>query len=239
MIPEIVPLGDRALLVNFQQKINSMVHQQVLDLLSEIENQNISGVTFLQPAYCSLTIGFNPAYLKYSELKRMISELCQRPVEHVQASRRLVTLPVCYEEPYALDLKEISTSTGLDKNELVDLHTKPLYQVFMIGFLPGFPYLGVLPEKLRLPRLTTPRLQVPERSVGIAGLQTGIYPVSSPGGWNILGMTPVPVFNVYSDKPFLFKTGDQVKFKAIGNEEYQMTLEQIANDAFDWESLYG
>lgn len=221
MIPKVAPLGDQAMLVSYPADISFNTHHRVLGLLSGIERRQIEGITFLQPAYCSLTIGFDPTLVGYAQLKQVVRELCHEKVEPKPFKGRLIRIPVCYEEPFALDLKEISVQTGLKKKEIIDLHTSCHYQVFMLGFLPGFPYLGVLPEILHVPRKKTPRLKVPEGAVGIAGLQTGIYPASSPGGWNILGSTPLAVFDVSSEDPFLLRAGDQVKFQAIGMEEYQ------------------
>ena len=226
MIPKVAPLGDQAMLVSYPSTINSNTHQQVLALQSAIERQQVTGITFLQPAYCSLTIGFDPNLVGYAQLKQIVRKLCDKTVDPKAVKGRLISIPVCYEEPYALDLKEISNQTGLKKKEIIDLHTSNQYQVFMLGFLPGFPYLGVLPEILHLPRKKTPRLKIPEGSVGIAGLQTGIYPASSPGGWNILGNTPLPIFDASTEDPFLLRAGDLVRFKAIGIEEYQRIKDQ-------------
>jgi inhibitor of KinA len=146
---------------------------------------------------------------------------------------------VCYEEPYALDLQEVSKFSGLTPKEIIELHTGETYRVYMLGFLPGFPYLGVLPKALQLPRKRTPRVNVPERSVGIAGQQTGIYPSGSPGGWNILGNTPLPIFNSSSDSPFLLQVGDKVKFKVVSSREYQKLHQQIQHQVFNWEAIYG
>ncbi len=239
MIQEMVPLGDSALLVNFESQISIKIHQQVLSLVSEIEHRQLVGITFLQPAYCSLAIGFDPAKLSFLELKSTVRKISQKLISHSKSDGRLIHLPVCYQPPYALDLDEISQRTGLTKEEIVDRHTGISYQVFMLGFLPGFPYLGILPKPLQVPRKETPRLQIPERSVGIAGLQTGIYPSSSPGGWNILGVTPVPVFNGSNKNPFLLRVGDRVKFQAIGMDEYKSAVRLIAEGAFDWDTLYG
>ena len=109
----------------------------------------------------------------------------------------------------------------------------------MLGFLPGFPYLGILPDFLQFPRKEDPRLNVPDRSVGLAGAQTGIYPFKSPGGWNIIGRTPLPIFNAEHDDPFLFKTGDEVQFLAISNEEYQMIEAEIEDGTYDWDGING
>lgn len=239
MSPEIMPLGDRALLVNFEQKIDPYIHSQVMDLLAKVEEASVDGVTFTLPAYCSVTIGFDPKKISYLDLKPTIVTLLKQPATKSTISSRSLTLPVCYEEPYALDLPEILKFSGLTPKEIIELHTGETYRVYMLGFLPGFPYLGVLPKALQFPRKRNPRLQVPERSVGIAGQQTGIYPSGSPGGWNILGNTPLPIFNSSSDSPFLLQVGDQVTFKEISSREYQKLHQQIQHQAFNWDTIYG
>jgi len=239
MSPEIMPLGDRALLVNFEQKIDPDIHSQVMDLSAKVEEASVDGVTFTLPAYCSVTIGFDPKKVSYLDLKPTIVTMLKQPATKSTISSRSLTLPVCYEEPYALDLPEISKFSGLTPKKIIELHTGEIYRVYMLGFLPGFPYLGVLPKALQFPRKRNPRLQVPERSVGIAGQQTGIYPSGSPGGWNILGNTPLPIFNSSSDSPFLLQAGDQVKFKVISSREYQKLHQQIQHQAFNWDTIYG
>lgn len=239
MSPEIMSLGDRALLVNFDQKIDPDIHSQVMDLSAKVEEASVDGVTFTLPAYCSVTIGFDPKKVSYLDLKPTIINLLKQPATGSTVSSRSLTLPVCYEEPYALDLQEVSKFSGLTPKEIIELHTGETYRVYMLGFLPGFPYLGVLPKALQLPRKRTPRVNVPERSVGIAGQQTGIYPSGSPGGWKILGNTPLPIFNSSSDNPFLLQVGDQVKFKVISSREYQKLHQQIQHQVFNWEAIYG
>ncbi len=239
MSPEIMSLGDRALLVNFDQIIDPDIHSQVMDLSAKVEEASVDGVTFTLPAYCSVTIGFDPKKVSYLDLKPTIINLLKQPATGSTVSSRSLTLPVCYEEPYALDLQEVSKFSGLTPKEIIELHTGETYRVYMLGFLPGFPYLGVLPKALQLPRKRTPRVNVPERSVGIAGQQTGIYPSGSPGGWKILGNTPLPIFNSSSDNPFLLQVGDQVKFKVISSREYQKLHQQIQHQVFNWEAIYG
>jgi len=239
MTAELVPLGDTALLVNFQQKIDPEVLRLVMDLFGKVEQSRIPGIKFIVPAYCSLTVGYDPKIISYPVLKHRLRKLLKQPQSATAVSGKSFIIPVCYQEPYALDMSEVSKASGLSKDEIIDIHTAGSYRVYMLGFLPGFPYLGILPEKLQFPRRPRPRVKIQERSVGIAGKQTGIYPSDSPGGWNILGSTPISVFNPRSDDPFLFSTGDQVQFKPVSNEEYHGIRREIENNTFNWETLYG
>lgn len=238
MNPEIVPLGDRAVLVNFQQTIHPEIHTQVMNLNSRTKDASIAGITFIQPAYCSLTLGYDPRKISFQELKALIRDLLSQPTKQPEAPARRLDLPVCYQGEFAPDLNEIANRSELEAEEIIRLHTGMRYQVFMLGFLPGFPYMGILPEELQVSRKNTPRMKVAERSVGIAGLQTGVYPVESPGGWNIIARTPVPLFEVSTEHPFLFQPGDQVKFMAVSPAEYQEIREAVRNQSFDRSSLY-
>ena len=234
---EILPLGDNALLINFDQQIDPEVHQQVVDLSEKLTAAHIRGIIYVQPAYCSLTIGYDHSEIEYQELKRSIQEI-EPPAKVADMPGRSLVLPVCYQAPYNLDLSEISKNAGLSEQEIIRLHTTTTYRVYLLGFLPGFPYLGVLPEQLHFSRRAQPRIKISERSVGIAGKQTGIYPSESPGGWNILGRTPLPIFRTDSEHPFLFKTGDQVKFEAINSQTYTTIRQDIEQATFDWQSIY-
>ena len=238
MALEMVPLGDNALLINFQQQIDPIIHQQVVDLSNKVTKAKIPGVSYIQPAYCSLTVGYDNAIIKYSDLRKAIQKIDHQPSDNNDLNGRSLTIPVCYQQPYSLDLAEISKFSGLNQKEIIQLHTGTTYRVYMVGFLPGFPYLGVLPKPLQFPRQTQPRVKVAKRSVGIAGLQTGIYPADSPGGWHILGSTPIPIFRVNSEDPFLFRTGDQVKFQEISDQVYQKISMEVEQSLFDWDSLY-
>jgi inhibitor of KinA len=238
MEPAIVPFSDRAVLVNFEQRIDYQIHGQVMDLLSELKNTSIAGLTFTIPAYCSLTVGYDPKQISYRDLKQVIRHSLSQPAAEIHSDVRRLDLPVCYEREFAPDLKEISTHSGFEPEEIIRMHTGKTYRVFMLGFLPGFPYMGILEEGLQLPRKHKPRMKVAERSVGIAGLQTGIYPAESPGGWNIIGRTPVPVFDVANKDPFLFQPGDQVRFRPVDSPEYSRIRQAIRDKTFDFNSLY-
>ena len=236
---EVLPFGESAVLINFEQKIDFATHQMVMGVCNNLEAASIEGITFIAPAYCSITMGYAPQKIKYQQLKSSLRNLLEQPVSTKSLSRRLINLPVCYEEPYALDLTEISEFSGLNRKEVVALHTSQTYQVYMLGFLPGFPYLGILPELLHFPRKDSPRFKVPERSVGIANAQTGIYPSESPGGWHIIGSTPLPIFDTSRNELFLFKAGDEVKFYPIGLQEYDSVQTEILDGCYNWEAIYG
>lgn len=213
--------GDRAVLINFEQRIDPNINQQVHALSQTIDQAQISGVEDLIPAYCSLTVTFDPDTLGFEGLCEKIQNLVNKiGASDIQLSQRKLTIPVCYDGVHAPDMQEIMKQTGLSKKEIIKLHTDTSFQVYMLGFLPGFVFMGILPEKLKVSRKQSPRLKVPPRSVGLAGLQTGIYPSESPGGWQLIGQTPLEIFRPHDKEPFLFQPGDEVRFEAISEEEY-------------------
>lgn len=212
--------GDKAVLVNFDQKIDPEVNLKVIRLYTQLEKSKVKGIAYFIPAYCSLTIGYDPSLVAYEKMVSLIHSIDLESVEDVFPSK-LLEIPVCYHENFAWDMQEVSLQTGLDPDRIVGIHTSIEFQVYMVGFLPGFPYLGRLPETLHCSRKTNPRLKVPALSVAIAGAQAGIYPVASPGGWQIIGRTLLPVFRPWAEEPFLLKAGDKVRFYAITLEEYE------------------
>ena len=225
MKPIIKTYGDQALLLNFEQKIDPTINSEVVYLKNAIEEANIDGVTFLIPAYCSLTIGYNPSIIDHDILVEVIKQIITNSLEKsnktsTKQSNRQIQIPVCYETPYALDLQALSEEKGIAVEKIIELHTSQKYKAYMLGFLPGFVFMGKIPIELECNRKVTPRLRVPASSVGIAGFQTGIYPTVSPGGWQILGRTPLKIFNPQKEHPFLFQAGDEVTFYAITSEEF-------------------
>ncbi|MFK7983339.1 MAG: 5-oxoprolinase subunit PxpB [Saprospiraceae bacterium] len=225
MIPTIKLYGDQAILINFEQKIDPAINAAVIALKNAIEAAAISGITFMIPAYCSLTIGYNPAIIEYKILVKVIEQIIatqpNNPTDNpAQKEGRQLKIPVCYELPYALDLLELSETKELSVDKIIELHTSQTYKVYMLGFMPGFTFMGKIVPALECKRKLSPRLQVPASSVGIAGFQTGIYPTTSPGGWQILGRTPLKIFNPQKANPFLFQAGDEVTFYPIAKEEF-------------------
>ena len=235
----IIPYGDSALLINFEQVIDPRVNENVIELTRVIEHSKIDGITFLVPAYCSLAIGFQPEQVTFQQLKKRVESLSTEIYKQPLPELKKITIPVCYQDEFALDKQEVIRYTKLSWDEIKKLHISSSYRVYMLGFLPGFVYLGSLPEKLKSPRKTTPRLKVPALSVGLAGLQTGIYPSDAPGGWQIIGKTPIRIFDDRNSNPFLFEAGMQVTFKEVTKEEFHDIETKVDSNHFDMSSLYG
>ncbi|HEX9651959.1 MAG TPA: 5-oxoprolinase subunit PxpB [Cyclobacteriaceae bacterium] len=235
----IIPYGDSALLINFEQVIDPQVNENVIELAKVIEHSNIAGVTFLVPAYCSLAIGFQPERITFQQLKKLTENLNSNISKHQHPESKKISIPICYESEFALDKQEVMSYTNLSWDEIKQLHLSISYRVYMLGFLPGFVYMGSLPEKLESPRKKIPRLKVPALSVGLAGFQTGIYPLDAPGGWQIIGKTPIRIFDNRNRNPFLFEPGMLVTFKEITEDEFYYMATEVDNRNFDLSSLYG
>lgn len=230
--------GDSALLVNFEQKIAPETNRSVIALSQAVEAAQIRGVRFCVPAYCSLTIGYNSRIIRYDKLCQLLELMASRLEKEITSTKnRTLRIPVCYEEPYALDFPDLSRQTGLSRQEIIHLHTTTLFRVYMLGFLPGFAYMGRLPEALYCTRKTTPRLRIPAQSVGTAGYQTGIYPSQAPGGWQIIGRTPIKIFDGEKENPFLFQAGDRINFQAISNNAFKQIEQEISSGVFKLETL--
>lgn len=234
------PFGNQAILVNFSTQIDPAINQQVIQLYQALKNAPIIGITNYIPAYCSLTVGFDPQQITFLQLSKTIRQLAENPppLEATASAPKLI-IPVCYEPPFALDMDEVLHQTQLSQSTLIQLHCQTLFQVYMLGFLPGFAYLGKVPTALSCLRKPRPRLKVPAGAVGLAGQQTGIYPSSSPGGWQIIGQTPLPIFAPNAKQPFLLQVGDKVQFKAIDKHHFQQIKDDISKEEFNWKDIYG
>ncbi len=210
------PFGDSALLLNFEQQIEEGIHAKVMATAEAIKQSRWPELTFLTPSYCSLTVGFDPKKISSSAFQEKIELLdIGNNSPFSNTNNKVIEVPVHYGGTVGPDITEVEEFTGLTTDEIIALHTSVEYKVYMIGFLPGFPYMGRLPKKLHCPRKAKPRLRVPAQSVGLAGMQTGIYPSEAPGGWQIIGRTPLKIFEGSQGNPFYFKAGDTVKFYAI------------------------
>lgn len=220
----IKPLGDSALLIEFEQKISSEINKEVTSLYKCIKNASISGVTDFIPAYCSLTICYDMQQIRYQILKEQVELLYSQKESFVltETASEPIVIPVCFEETYAPDLNFVCEYHKITSQSFIQQYTAPTYRVYMLGFLPGFTYMGRLPEMLFTPRKKTPRLRVPEGSVGLAGIQTGVYPSQAPGGWQLIGRTPIKMFDPNRESPFLCKQGDSVKFEEISREQFEV-----------------
>lgn len=212
--PRIAPLGDAALTVEFGDRIDPAINGRVIALAEMLRLAPFAGMIETVPTFRSLLVHYDPLQLNFATLASRLRQHLD-DLQGGQIRTREVTIPVCYGGDLAPDLPEVAVLTGLAADEVVRLHASATYRVYMIGFLPGFPYMGVLPERLRLPRLATPRLRVPPRTLAIATDMTAIYPLESPGGWRLIGTVPVDLFDITRDPPALLRPGDCVRFRAV------------------------
>jgi KipI family sensor histidine kinase inhibitor len=206
--------GDRALVIEFGDTIDRRLSGAVLRLAASIAAADIPGIVETVPSFRSLLVHYDPLLTSRTELQRSIASLLDRaPEPHRDA--RLWHIPFCAEAEFAPDLAEVARLAGLTPEDVVARHSAVRYHVYMLGFLPGFPYLGDLPAELALPRRADPRLRVPAGSIAIATSLTAIYPFESPGGWHLIGTTPIRLFDVARPRPALLAAGDMVEFEPI------------------------
>lgn len=208
----IKPLGDCALLMEMGGQISAPVNQRVHALHALLQAGQKSGFVESVPAYCTLLVEYDPLVLSYQEASEWVRGLAARVDTSFTRTARRVEVPVQYGGASGPDLDSVAATKGISPDEVIRLHSEPEYVVYMMGFTPGFPYLGILDERLHMPRRDSPRVHVPAGSVAIAAEQTGIYPIESPGGWHLIGQTKLTLFEPLSDSPFLFAPGDRVKF---------------------------
>lgn len=218
--------GDRGLLVEYGDAIDPDVNTKVRVMARAIEQEQLNGLLELVPTYRSLMILYDLAVTDPTRLTGAVRALEGRLSDIEIPAPDRVEIPVCYGGEFGPDMTHVGRRHGLTERQVIDRHAGTVYRVYLIGFTPGFPYMGILPHELRVPRLETPRTMVPAGSVGIANEQTGIYPVDSPGGWNIIGRTPFRLFDPMRQVPFLLKAGDLVRFVPIGRDEYDRMAEE-------------
>ncbi|WP_082220328.1 5-oxoprolinase subunit PxpB [Domibacillus robiginosus] len=230
------PLGESALTVQFGTEISSFINKKVKALATKLHSESFSGFIECTPAFASVTVFFDPFIVKrtYGEnekssfqiVRAILEQILETLVEEVESTPRIVDIPVCYGGDFGPDLDFVAAHNQLSADEVIHLHASAQYPVYMIGFAPGFPYLGGLSEKINAPRRPSPRTSIPAGSVGIAGSQTGVYPISTPGGWQLIGRTPMALFRPDRDQPSVLSAGDIVKFVPITKEEYDQYQER-------------
>jgi len=219
-------MGDRGLLLEFGDEISREINEKVRRMALAIQAEAIEGIIETVPTYRSLLIIYNPTTFPIEDLKRRL-ELIEEGLRQTPLPEpKLIHIPVVYGGIYGPDLEGVAKYLQISPEEVIRLHCSQPYLIYMIGFMPGYPYMGELPQALVIPRLKTPRLIVPKGSVAIAQRQTGIYSMESPGGWQILGRTPVELFDPEKDPPALLQMGDVVQFYPVTEKEFENWSEQ-------------
>ncbi|MBV9573810.1 MAG: 5-oxoprolinase subunit PxpB [Acidobacteriales bacterium] len=214
------PASDQSLIIYFGDEITIAAHQQVIRLLRLLETEPVAGIRNLNPGYCSLLISFDGLHLQHSDVEEILRPYIQRLDEVRLPEPRKVEIPVCYGNEYGPDLNDVAAFHGMTAEQVVNLHASVIYVVYFLGFVPGFAYLGGLRKELSTPRLPAPRPRVPRGSVGIAGEQTGVYPLATPGGWRLIGQTPIDMFRPEREEMSVLKIGDQVRFMPISPDKF-------------------
>lgn len=218
---KIFPLGDSALTVEFGNEISIELNRRVINLARVLDENPFAGFVESVPAYASLTCFYDVAAVKknypqfqtaFAAVKNSIETILQNSSERAATESRLIKIPVCFDAEYALDLEIVAAKNNLSTEKTIEIFLSQTYRVYMLGFLPGFAYMGEVDGRIAAPRKSKPRLKVPKGSVGIAGRQTGIYSLESPGGWQIVGRTNVEMFTPNAGEPTFLQAGDSVKF---------------------------
>lgn len=225
--------GEHAILLDWPANNDLDIHGQVLSYARYISEDFSEEIIETVPSYQSLAVYLKPEI--NSQL--FIDTLVGRKIniaEFISEDKQIIIIPVCYEPEYGLDIQYVAETNGISISQVIKLHTSPLYKVYFLGFLPGFPYLDGLNRQLSTPRKNKPRLLVAKGSVGIGGAQTGIYTIDSPGGWNIIGKTPLDIFDISQLPPTMINAGDFVKFQVINQTEFELIRVEVEAGTFQW-----
>lgn len=229
---KILPCGDTAVTVCFGEEISEKIALKVRFLYDKMLFLLGRGVTDLIPAYSSLTVCYDPARISYVKICKTVSRVVSAGKAVAEGKKTVHCIPVCYGGVFGEDLSAVAEMHGLNEEEVISLHSGRDYLIYMIGFLPGFPYLGGMDNRIATPRLETPRTSIPVGSVGIGGAQTGIYPMASPGGWRLIGRTPEILYKADREPPVLYKPGEYIRFCPVTAAEYQSIAERVARGEY-------
>lgn len=224
MTAEFLPVGDLAVRVSFGAEISPRINDQVRRFCHRLQTEPICGVSEWVPGYAAVTVYYHPWAIGYDDLCSVLEDYVRAGTDMPSAPARQVEVPVCYGGKWGPDLDEVAAAHGLTGGQVIERHATPTYLVYFLGFLPGFPYLGGLDPSLATPRRATPRPRIHAGSVGIAGAQTGVYPLETPGGWQIIGRTPLRLYDPARQPPALLAVGDQVQFLSITERQFEEAI---------------
>src|SRR6201987_6061880 len=220
---KMVPASDSSLLVVLGDAMSLDNSERVISLFFGLQRLNDPRIRNLDPAYASILIDFDPLRLSHEDAASLVENLAGEGTAQYERAINVVTIPVCYDLEFGPDLQDVANHARISTREVIQLHSSATYRVHFLGFTPGFAYVGGLPDALHVPRLATPRKHVPAGTVAIAGSQAGVYPVDSPGGWRLIGRTPLPIFDPGATQPTLLKPGDLLEFREIDRATFDAT----------------
>lgn len=227
----IQPASDHSILVSFGHRISRRAREKVQSFTARLLASRFDFIVNIHPAYASVLIAFDPFQISHPEVESHLLSLLNDPPAQTETAARTIEIPVCYGAAFGPDLEAVAAHHHLVPEEVVRLHAEGVYQVAFIGFTPGFPYLEGLSARLATPRLPSPRTRVPAGSVAIGGAQTGIYPIATPGGWRIIGRTPVDLFVPERTSPSLLSIGDHVRFRPVSRAEFDRLRERPLSES--------
>ena len=229
---KILTAGDSSVLIQFGNTIDPEINYRISATVQMMREQHIVGVTDIIPAFCSLLINYDPRVITFAEIKERMEGILKMEIKAGAKRKKVYEIPVCYGGAYGPDIQNIADHAGLSVEEVIDIHTSRDYLIYMLGFLPGFTYLGGLDERIHTPRLANPRIKIAAGSVGIGGSQTGIYPMDSPGGWQMMGLTPVKTYDPEREVPILVEAGDYIRFVPVDRAEYDRIKEEVEQGTY-------
>lgn len=224
--------GDKSLVIEFGNSITPEINAKVRNMTQVLDRENIKGIDELIPTYRSILVLYNPLIITFNELVDKFKSIEDSLDEFDVGQITIFELPTVYGGEYGPDIEFVAEHAGLTQEEVIDIHSSKDYLIYMLGFTPGFSYLGGMSEKIETPRHKTPRIKIPERSVGIAERQTGIYPIDSPAGWQLIGRTAVNLYTPLEDPPVLLEAGNYVRFVPVDEAEYLEIRDKIAKDEY-------
>ncbi|MBO5246452.1 MAG: 5-oxoprolinase subunit PxpB [Eubacterium sp.] len=230
---KILTAGDSSLLIQFGNAIDPAINAKIAATVQLIKEQQIEGVVDLIPAFCSLLINYDPRVISYDDMKLRMEKILSIEIATGSRKKKIYEIPVCYGGAYGPDLPTIAEHAGLSEQEVIEIHSSTDYLIYMLGFLPGFTYLGGLDERIHTPRLANPRIRIQAGSVGIGGSQTGIYPMDSPGGWQLMGLTPVKNYDPEREIPILVEAGDYIRFVPIDEAAFERIKKEVEDGTYE------